>query len=270
MQDLKVTAVQSAIHWHDAGRNWAMFDQALEGVDTDLVVLPEMFNVGFTQHPDKVAETIDGPTVEWATKLAARLDAAVTGSLSVKENGQYYNRMIFVTPDGSLDWYDKRHLFRMAGEHERYGGGSERKIVSWRGWRINLQVCYDLRFPVWSRRAAGAADYDLLLYVANWPAVRSHAWSSLLVARAIENLSYVVGVNRVGDDANGHHYSGDSVILSAEGETLWSCRDQAQVRTAVLSAASLVEFRAEFPAHQDADEFRINTKQRGDTEGFGE
>jgi predicted amidohydrolase len=257
MQDLKVTAVQSAIHWHDAGRNWAMFDGALDGIDTDLVVLPEMFNVGFTQHPEKAAETMDGPTVEWATKLAARLDAAVTGSLAVKENDQYFNRMLFVTPDGKVDWYDKRHLFRMAGENERYGQGEQRKIVSWRGWRINLQVCYDLRFPVWSRRGEGAEDYDLLLYVANWPAIRSYPWTSLLIARAIENLSYVVGVNRVGEDANKHHYSGDSVVLSPKGEALWSCRDEAQVHTESLSAADLESFRKAFPAHQDADKFTI-------------
>lgn len=257
MQDLRVTAVQSAIHWHDAGKNWAMFDQALEGVETDLVVLPEMFNVGFTQHPEKAAESMDGPTVEWATKLAACLDSAVTGSLAIKENGEYFNRMLFVTPDGEIDWYDKRHLFRMAGEHERYAEGQRQKIVAWRGWRINLQVCYDLRFPVWSRRGAGEADYDLLLYVANWPAVRSFAWTNLLVARAIENLSYVVGVNRVGEDANQLHYSGDSVMLSPQGELLWSAREEPCVHTECLSAAELLVFRKSFPAHQDADEFRI-------------
>jgi predicted amidohydrolase len=259
MHDLRVTAVQSAIHWHDAGKNWAMFDQALDGVETDLVVLPEMFNVGFTQHPDKAAETMDGPTVAWVSKLAARLDAAVTGSLAVKENGQYFNRMLFVTPDGEVDWYDKRHLFRMAGEHLRYGEGTRRKIIIWRGWRINLQVCYDLRFPVWSRRGQGDADYDLLLYVANWPAVRSFPWTSLLVARAIENLSYVVGVNRVGEDENSLHYSGDSVVLSPQGEALWSSKDTACVHTEALSASELQSFREAFPAHQDADEFNISS-----------
>lgn len=257
MQDLRVTAVQSAIHWHDAGKNWAMFDEVLDGVETDLVVLPEMFNVGFTQHPDKAAETMHGPTVAWVSKLAARLDAAVTGSFAVKDQGQYFNRMLFVTPNGDIDWYDKRHLFRMAGEHERYGAGMERKIIEWRDWRINLQVCYDLRFPVWSRRGQGGEDYDLLLYVANWPAVRSHPWKSLLVARAIENLSYVVGVNRVGDDANGIHYSGDSVVLSPKGEELWSCVDTATVHTEVLIAADLEAFREAFPADQDADSFSI-------------
>lgn len=257
MQDLKVTAVQSAIHWHDAGKNWAMFDQSLASIETDLVVLPEMFNVGFTQHPDQAAEAMNGPTVKWVTQLAARLDAAVTGSFAVREGDNYFNRMLFVTPDGVVDWYDKRHLFRMAGEHHRYGSGQSQKIVEWRGWKINLQVCYDLRFPVWSRRTAGEGDYDLLLYVANWPAVRSHPWISLLVARAIENLSYVVGVNRVGEDGNQLHYSGDSMIISPDGKTLWSCRDQAVVHTECLSAKALSKFRQQFPAHRDADRFTI-------------
>lgn len=257
MQDLRVSLVQSMLHWEDAEANRAMFAQRLAPLagNTDLVVLPEMFTTGFTMHSHDLAERMDGGTVDWMRSQAARLNAAIYGSAIIEEGGRYFNRGLFVTPEGATTAYDKRHLFRMAGEDEHYAAGGDRVVVQWRGWRLLLQVCYDLRFPAFSR---SRNDVDALLYVANWPEPRRLAWSSLLVARAIENLSYVVGVNRVGMDGKGIHYTGDSVVVEPRGTTIATIGPGTEgLATVTLDATALQEFRAKFPAHLDADDFDL-------------
>lgn len=262
-QSLRVSLVQGATRWHDAAANrdyYGALARPLRGA-TDLVVLPETFLSGFTNEALGNAETMDGEGLRWMRALAAEVDAVVTGSLVVREGERCVNRLVWMRPDGSHAQYDKRHLFRMAGEHERYAGGSERVIVDLKGWRVCPLVCYDLRFPVWSRnrydRASGRFDYDLLVYVANWPSARRHPWRSLLPARAIENLSYCVGVNRVGVDGNELHYAGDSVAVDFMGQPLVELGAQEQVVTIALDPAALAAYRQRFPAWMDADEFTI-------------
>jgi len=246
------------LHWEDADANRRMFDAKLAPLagTTDLVVLPEMFTTGFTMHSAHLAESADGPTLAWMRERARELDAALYGSIVVKDGEHFHNRGLFVMPDGAVVHYDKRHLFRMAGEHEHYSPGMERRVVEWRGWRILLQVCYDLRFPVFSRNRN---DYDLALYVANWPAARSRPWSHLLIGRAIENLAFVVGVNRVGMDGKGIHYTGDSAALDFKGDHLAQCAPgREEVLTVTLDRTALKEFRERFPAHLDADGFSLD------------
>lgn len=257
MPDLRVTLVQSMLQWEDAPANRKQFEERFVGLKgtTDLVVLPEMFNTGFTMDSAAVAESMDGPTVAWMREQAAALDAALYGSLVILENGTYTNRGLFVRPDGSITGYDKRHLFRMANEHQHFSPGEERVVVDWRGWRVLLQVCYDLRFPVFSRNKG---DYDLVLYVACWPEVRRYPWSQLLIARAIENLAYVVGVNRVGMDGKGIHYSGDSAAVDFKGEVLVELEaGREMLRTLRLHGQSLLDFRERFPAQLDVDRFTL-------------
>ncbi len=258
MQDLRTTLVQCMLHWEDAAANRQHFSERLASLagTTDLVVLPEMFSTGFTMHGAAVAETMDGPTVQWMREQAAALDAAIYGSLVITSESGITNRGLFVCPDGTVTHYDKRHLFRMANEHDHYAAGRDRVVVEWRGWRILLQVCYDLRFPVFSRNRN---DYDLALYVANWPEARRYPWSQLLVARAIENLAYVVGVNRVGMDGKGIHYSGDSAVVDFKGEHVVQLEAGRElVRTLRLQGQALVDFRTRFPAHLDADAFDLH------------
>ncbi|MCW5899960.1 MAG: amidohydrolase [Flavobacteriales bacterium] len=257
MQDLRVTLVQSMLHWEDAEANRRMFAERLRALadTTDLVLLPEMFTTGFSMRSEGLAESMDGPTVKWLREQAKTLGAAVYGSIIVEDGGRYFNRGLFVKPDGSVAHYDKRHLFRMAEEHAHFAPGIRRVVVEHGGWRILLQVCYDLRFPVFSRNRE---DYDLALYVANWPEARRRPWSQLLIARAIENLAYVAGVNRVGMDGKGIHYSGDSVALDPRGEAIGTLEPSKEgLLTVTLDAASLLEFRAKFPAHLDADRSTI-------------
>lgn len=256
MSNLTVTLVQSALHWHDAEANRALFARRLHDLAgaTDLVVLPEMFTTGFTMDARSRAETMDGATVAWMAEQAAKLNAVVTGSVIVEEQGHYYNRLIWMRPDGSRLHYDKRHLFRMADEHLHYAAGRQRLVVELAGWRICPLVCYDLRFPVWSRNRD---DYDLLLYVANWPERRAHHWRSLCVARAIENLAYVVAVNRVGEDGNGIAYAGDSLAIDPQGRTLAHLAYVEAMQTVVLSRESLQQYRQRFPADRDADTFDL-------------
>ena len=255
MRDLRVTLVQHQLEWENPADNRSSFEQVIADAkpDTDLIILPEMFTTGFSMNALANAEEPGGATEQWMRDVALRHNCAVTGSIAVKEGQRVYNRMLFVTPD-SCTTYDKRHLFRMLGEHKRYAPGRERVIVNWRGWRIKLEVCYDLRFPVFSRNKN---DYDLLLYVANWPESRRQHWRTLLQARAIENLAYVVGVNRIGADAHGLDYSGDSLVVDPKGQLLLDMEDNAAVDTRSLSHSDLVDYREVFPAHCDADAFEM-------------
>ncbi|MDZ7810870.1 MAG: amidohydrolase [Arhodomonas sp.] len=251
-----MSLVQADLAWADPTANHHHLEELLAPLagSTDLVILPEMFATGFTMEPEHHAEPADGPSLAWMRRQAARLGAVITGSLAVSEQGRHRNRLYWVRPDGSTEHYDKRHCFRMAGEHEHYAPGQRRLIVELLGWRVCPLICYDLRFPVWSRNHD---DYDLLLYVANWPAVRRTGWQRLLPARAIENLAVVVGVNRVGSDGNDRDYAGDSVALDWLGDPLAECASAEAVRTVTLDPARLQRFRERFPAHLDADAFTL-------------
>ena len=253
---LRVTLVQTGLAWQDPATNRHRLAAHFRGLPghTDLVVLPEMFSTGFSMDATALAEDMDGPTVGWMREEAAALGCVVTGSLIVREAGLCHNRLVWARPDGTVEHYDKRHLFRVAGEHDHYAAGARRLVVDLKGWRVCPMVCYDLRFPVWSRNRD---DYDLLLYVANWPQRRAHAWSTLLRARAIENLSYVIGVNRIGKDGNGVTYAGDSVVLDFLGQPLSSEGGGDRVETVVLDREALAGHRSSFPAHLDADRFSL-------------
>jgi predicted amidohydrolase len=266
MQPLRMTLVQGATRWHDAPANRDYYRGLLHRHRDigDLVVLPEMFLTGFTNDTETQADTMAGAGVEWMRECAAEHDAVVTGSLVIRrEEGGFVNRLLWVQPDGSVAHYDKRHLFRMAGEHHHYAAGDSSPTMELHGWRIRPLVCYDLRFPVWSRNrrcegARGGMDYDLLLYVANWPAPRRVAWRTLLRARAVENLAYCVGVNRVGVDGNDVAYAGDSAVIDTLGAPLIDLGAQEQVATVTLDPAPLLNYRERFPAWMDADAFRID------------
>jgi omega-amidase len=256
-----VSLVQASLHWHDPAANLAqlaeMLASALPGAGlTDLIVLPEMFTTGFSMEAAAQAEPYPGPTLGWMQAQAARYDAVVTGSVLTRDGDTYYNRLLWVRPDGTHSTYDKRHLFRLAGEHEVYAPGTDRLLEEWRGWRIRPLICYDLRFPVWSRNSS-RDPYDLLLYVANWPQVRAEIWQTLLRARAIENMAYTVGVNRVGTDGLGQDYSGQSALLGLHGDYLAQAGNLQTVLTHTLQAAPLRELRERLPFLLDADDFHI-------------
>lgn len=256
MQDLKISLVQTTLDWQQPERNRERMTRLLAPLagQTDLIVLPEMFTTGFTMAPERVAEPMSGPTLAWLIEQAATLGAALCGSVVIEDQG-YRNRLLFVTPNGDVEYYDKRHLFRMANEHQHYQAGDQRRVIEYRGWRILPQVCYDLRFPVWCRNRN---DFDLMLFVANWPAPRRHAWRTLLLARAIENQCYVAGVNRIGEDGKGLEYSGDSLLVDFKGQALLDApAGEAFVKTGKLSGESLQQFRKRFPAWQDADAFGL-------------
>ena len=257
MTNLRITTVQTNLQWEAPAANRAMFDTKLAPLagQTDVVVLPEMFTTGFSMNAAALAETMDGTSLEWMTKHAARLDAVLTGSLIVQENGNNYNRLIWMRPDGSYDTYDKRHLFTMADEHLTYTAGTKRLITEWRGWRVCPLVCYDLRFPVWARNTDG---YDLLIYTANWPSMRAYAWRTLLHARAIENQAYTVGVNHVGKDGKDIPYSGDTMIIEPSGaDILYHKADEEDVHTETLSWEHLQKVRKKLPFLADKDAFEI-------------
>jgi predicted amidohydrolase len=236
-------------------KNKAHFDDLLQGLQTDLVVLPEMFTTGFSMNPNELAEEEDGPTLAWLKAKARELDAAITGSVIIHEKGKYYNRLFFVLPNGNYQTYNKRHLFTYAGEHHHYTAGSNKLTLDYKGWKICPMVCYDLRFPVWSRNTE---DYDLLIYVANWPERRNHPWKSLLVARAIENQCYTIGLNRVGEDGNGISHSGDSIVLDPLGEKVAAANPLIEeVITTQISKAELQKVRDRFQFLADRDEFTL-------------
>jgi predicted amidohydrolase len=256
--DLKVTIIQTNLHWENKEKNLQLFSKkiAANTVATDVIVLPEMFTTGFSMSPEKFAESMSGETMSWIKEKAKEKNCVITGSFIVEENGNYFNRLVLVKPDGTYSYYDKRHLFRMADEHRHYDFGKNKLVVEINGWKICPLICYDLRFPVWSRNIK--SEYDVLIYVANWPERRSHHWKTLLLARAIENQSYVIGVNRIGNDGNAISHSGDSAVINPRGEIISTTKaNEESVETVKLNYAELVEYRKTFPAALDADNFKI-------------
>ncbi|HEV2483700.1 MAG TPA: nitrilase family protein [Puia sp.] len=292
MSSLTITTIQTGLKWEDKTANLQHFEARIESLReaTELVILPEMFSTGFSMQPERLAETMDGPTLRWMADMAARKKIILTGSVIIEENGRYYNRLVWMLPNGQYGYYDKRHRFAYAGEDQHYTAGAKRLVASVKGWRVLLLVCYDLRFPVWSRqrpreltgdpaaaaRPAGSAgrprpgggsdaaeapdlEYDLLLYVANWPERRSHAWKTLLQARAIENQCYVAGVNRIGNDGHDIYHSGDSMIIDPLGETLYHAGAKDETFTLTLEKDDLAKVRERFPFWRDADHFSIES-----------
>jgi predicted amidohydrolase len=270
MSTLTVTIIQSHLHWQDKAANLRMFEEKIDSVkeQTEIVVLPEMFSTGFVIRPEELAETMDGDTLAWMKRVAAKKKVILTGSVIIKEQDEagvhgetrYYNRLIWMLPNGAYGWYDKRHRFAFAGEDQNYTAGNKRLIASVNGWKVNLLVCYDLRFPVWSRQSTEneGLEYDLLIYVANWPERRNHAWKTLLQARAIENQCYVIGLNRVGKDGTDLYHSGDSMVVDALGEVLYHKKDEEVVFTIALDKSQLQTVREKFPFWKDRDTFSIH------------
>ncbi len=263
---LKITTIQSNLHWEDKAANLRMFENKLLNLEepAEVVVLPEMFSTGFSMRPEALAEDMHGETVAWMKEQSSKYNIVLTGSVIIREKDRYFNRLICMLPNGQLGYYDKRHRFAFAGEDQFYSQGNKRLIASVKGWKLNLQVCYDLRFPVWSRQQLqpGEAgdlqpEYDVLIYVANWPERRSHAWKTLLCARAIENQCYVVGVNRVGDDGNLVHHSGNSMVIDPLGEVLYHMAEEEDIYTIGLQKDHLENVRSKFPFWKDGDEFKI-------------
>jgi predicted amidohydrolase len=266
MPSLTITLIQTNLYWQNKQANLAMLYQKINSITekTEVVVLPEMFSTGFSMKPELFAETMPGETVEWMKKVSAEKKIILTGSLIIEEEGKYYNRLVWMLPNGQYGYYNKRHLFAYGNEDAHYTAGSKRLIASVKGWKINLQVCYDLRFPVWARQGhaqkegvAQEPEYDILLYTANWPERRIHAWRTLLQARAIENQCYVIGVNRVGNDGNDIYHNGNSMVVGAMGDILYEKLHDEDVFTITLQKDKLEEIRNKFPFWKDADKFII-------------
>jgi predicted amidohydrolase len=262
--DLTITVIQTDTVWHDPAANRATYQARFDALDghSDIIVLPETFTSGFSNEAIGQAETMQGETLAWLSAQAKLRNAAITGSVQIRDGENVFNRMLWAMPDGAVLHYDKRHLFRMANEHQRYAPGADKVFIDYKGWRICPLVCYDLRFPVYSRNRfdhtrADGYDYDLLIYVANWPSPRHFAWQTLLKARAIENQCYVVGVNRVGSDGNGLDYLGGSTVLDFTGQTLIECGTEAQYLSTAVSQTELTAFRQRFPFYLDADQFTL-------------
>jgi len=250
---INITIIQSNIIWEDKDSNLKNYQSKIDNIESDLIILPEMFTTGFTMNPKSLAETMSGETVQWMKENASKMNSAICGSIIIQEDSKYFNRFIWINPDGSIHHYDKRHLFSFAGEDKNYTPGNEKLIIEYKGWKICPLICYDLRFPVWSRNSE---DYDLLIYVANWPTKRKLAWKSLLVARAIENQCYVIGVNRVGYDEN-NYYSGESKLVNALGETLYVNSHVEDIYTTTISKYELNKVRTQLPFLNDKDNFKI-------------
>ena len=261
MKDLDITIIQTDLFWEDKQANLGMLEKKIQSLinKPQLVVLPEMFSTGFTMNSETMAETMDGDTVDWMRNISKDKKMILTGSCIIKENDLFFNRLIWMMPNGNYGFYDKRHLFGYAKENQHYTAGNKRLICSVNGWKVQLQICYDLRFPVWARQQIreDAPEFDVLIYVANWPAKRSHAWKTLLCARAIENQCYVVGVNRVGNDAFGNNHSGDSMIIDPLGEIIYHKAEEEDIFSCTLSAEKLKEIRSNLPFLKDADGFII-------------
>lgn len=254
---MKVALVQTALEWENPSANRTLLDDKISAIspNIDLIVLPEMFTTGFTMQPMHCAETMEGTTVRWMQAWAAKRDVAIIGSVIIFENDNYYNRLLFVHPDGKIESYNKRHRFTLAGEHQVYASGKERLIVTYKGWKICPLICYDLRFPVFSRNTE---MYDLLLYVANWPEPRIQAWDALLRARAIENMCYVVGVNRVGLDGNNHPYVGHSQVIDCFGNYLVEPKVEDAVYIVEFNREELHNHRKRFAFLEDQDAFSLD------------
>ncbi|MGG9970843.1 amidohydrolase [Ferruginibacter sp. SUN002] len=262
MSSLSITTIQTNLHWEDKAANLKMLEAKILSIQqkTEIVVLPEMFSTGFSMQPAMFAEKMDGETIAWMKKISSKKNIILTGSIIIEEDEKYYNRLIWMLPNGEFGYYDKRHLFGYAKEDNFYAGGNKRLIASVKGWKVNLQVCYDLRFPVWARQAPQkneTAEYDVLIYVANWPDKRSIPWKTLLQARAIENQCYVVGVNRVGNDGNNIYHSGNSSVIDPLGQILYQKADDEDVFTITLEKDTLVNTREKFPFLKDADDFTL-------------
>lgn len=256
MNILRITTVQTFLHWEDKKANLRDLERKLLALQepTDLIILPEMFTTGFSMQSKYLAESMSGETVHWLAKLAEKKAAVVTGSVIIAEEGQYYNRLIWMRPDGTFTYYDKRHLFALAGEDLHYSAGKTRLVTEWKGWKICPMICYDLRFPVWSRNTE---DFDLLIYVANWPEKRSQHWKTLLLARAIENQCFVAGINRVGDDGNGFHHSGDSALIDYSGRLLLQIHEKEALTTLEISKEPMLYYRKQLPFLTDGDTFAM-------------
>lgn len=258
MEDLTVTIIQSDLVWENPQKNRDIFSEKIKSIkeSTDLIILPEMFTTGFTVNAAPLAEEESGPTLNWMMEKAQSKKVVITGSIIVKEREKYYNRLYWVCPDGSFSKYDKRHLFRMADEHKVFSAGEKRIITELKGWKILPLICYDLRFPVWARGAK--KDYDVILYIANWPESRSSTWRLLLPARGVENQAYAIGVNRIGIDGTGKSYRGDSAIFDPIGNIIVQEANKQEIFTETLSWHLLDRYRKKFPVWMDSDTFTIN------------
>jgi omega-amidase len=263
MQDLKITIVQSSLYWESQEENRSMFSKKISLIneETDVIILPEMFSTGFSMNPEIIAEAAEGESFQWMKEIAKERNVVIAGSIATSENGQFFNRFYWVQPDGKHYQYDKKHLFTFAGENKKYTAGKDIVIIKYKGWKIKPLICYDLRFPVWSKNnfsEENGYDYDCLIYVANWPQPRSNAWKSLLVARAIENQCYCIGVNRVGTDLNKNQYSGDSAVINPKGEIISTILPGIEnINTSTISLNELNQFRQSFKLGPDWDKFTI-------------
>ncbi len=265
MSSLTFTIIQTSLYWEQKTLNVQMLEEKINSIKqkTEVVILPEMFSTGFSMKPEQLAEGMDGETIAWMKRISTEKKIILTGSIIVAENGNYYNRLVWMLPNGQMGLYDKKHLFAYANEHKHYTSGNKRLIASVKGWKINLLVCYDLRFPVWSRQSHGVEEnrgleYDVLIYVANWPEKRNSIWKTLLQARAIENQCFCIGVNRVGNDGNGIYYSGDSMAVNPLGEVLYHKAHDEDICTITLEKEELEKIREKMPFWKDADSFKIS------------
>jgi predicted amidohydrolase len=261
MSNLTITGIQTHLHWEDTAANRKMFEEKINSITdkTEIIILPETFSTGFSMKPKELAETMEGETIKWMKKVATEKKIILTGSVIIEEDKNYFNRLIWMLPNGQTGIYNKRHLFGYAGEDTAFTPGTKRLIASVKGWKINLLVCYDLRFPVWARQQMqdDGPEYDLIIYVANWPERRNHAWKTLLQARAIENQCYVVGINRVGYDGNSIYHSGDSMVIDPMGEVLYTKAHEEDIFTVTLNKEKLDEVRTRLPFWKDGDNFMI-------------
>ena len=252
---MDINIIQPDIIWENKEDNLKQYQTLIEdnNGNKDIIILPEMFTTGFSMEPEKLSEKMNGNTINWMKEISNKYNCAITGSIIIEENNKYYNRMVWIDSN-NIFYYDKRHLFRYAGENKRYTAGQNKTIINYKNWKINLMICYDLRFPVWSRNQN---DYDILIYVANWPEKRSMAWKTLLQARSIENQCYTIGTNRVGSDPNGNKYSGDSSVFSPLGDLIWQKNNEIVSQTISLDKNLLIDVRNTFPFYLDKDDFDI-------------
>jgi predicted amidohydrolase len=262
MSQLTISLVQTNLHWEDKAANMAMLHEKISSIEkTEVVILPEMFSTGFSMNPKVLAEKMDGPTMQWMAELAAAKKIILTGSLMIEDDGRYFNRLVWMQPNGQFGYYDKRHLFAFAGEDKEYASVNKRLIASVKGFKINLLVCYDLRFPVWARQQQqenNEPEFDVVVYVANWPERRSHAWRTLLQARAIENQCFSIGVNRVGNDGNGIYHAGHSMVVDAMGDVLCEQVHDEVIHNITLHKQAVDDLRQKLPFLKDRDGFYID------------